>query len=166
MGNDMTLQELLEHGAQFVAYAFARAGSIAPMWVGELENGEHIPIQVPIINDETLAGTADVIRQIFQDNGVVRFVSMIEGWVVTDDGEPVTDEYKTGEKGARYHPDRKEAILLNASDGNEKLFGYFLIENDGDKPSLSPFRVVDEPPANKILNPFGDLLAHRKVTLQ
>lgn len=163
----MTLQEMFLHGAEFAAHSYEKLGYVAPMWVGETEDGEHVPIQSPLMSAEISHAVAENVRELFHLNGVVQYVSMIEGWMVTDEEAPIENDFRVGDKTAASHPRRREVILINASDGAEKLFGFYWITRDGDKAVLSEFNINDRQPEDTgKLSPFDNLLDFKREKLQ
>lgn len=163
----MTLKEIFLHGAEFAAYAYEKVGAVTPMWVGEDADGEHIPVQAPVMSAAVAHAVADNIKEVFRLNGVVQFVSMLEGWLVTDEDGEIEEEYQSGDRPGREHPRRREVILISASNGHEKLFGFYWIIRDGTVPRLSEFNInANEPQDTGALGPFDNLLDYKEERLQ
>lgn len=131
------LEELYAKQIDFCRKIFDDCGEVQPMWVGQSEEGEIYPITSVFGSPEEKEATAMALKEIFNKFDVVRYVSMLESWMVVADSntyDPETDAMPS------QHPDRMEVILIVGEDGDTEIIGYFkIIREEGKKPSLSKF---------------------------
>lgn len=136
----MNLEELFRHGQEFARSTFNACGQFTPMWVGITEDDEILPILVPEFPSKDIVVAA--IKKIFKERKVVRYVQMLEGWMVVTkssaEAERQAREYIESGLSLETHPDRVEVLTVEASDGVRTLMGYFRIIRE-EAPELSEF---------------------------
>lgn len=154
------LEELFAKQIDFCRLIFADRGEVQPMWVGQSADNEVYPITAVFGSYEEKEATVRALKEIFDKFNVVRYVSMIESWLIIadkDDYDPETS-IRPSE-----HPDREEVIIITGEDGDNEIFGYFkIIREEGKKPTLSKFeRKTGEGFASRGL--FCELLPRRNA---
>ncbi len=155
----MTLDKLFERGKEFAKLAFKEQGTVHPMWIMETEDGTHIPMTLPVSVMEDKDRLAAGLKDLMHKAQVVRYVSILESWVVTvdkkDDVEmvlPVSEQ-----------PDKRECVLITAEDKYHCLSGMFMIERTADKAELSKFKEND---TKELEGRFIGLLSDNSATIQ
>lgn len=153
-----TLDELFNHGKEFAKLNFDEAGQILPMWIGENNAGERFPVMVPMMDDDKQS-IATAVRQILRELKAVRYVSLLESWVLEADsereGKELMEDVQAGP--IREHPKRKEIIYILAQDKfNTRTGLFYIVRPDAGKPYLSTFKHLD---ANGVDGTFSNLLS-------
>lgn len=117
------LNKLLRDAAEFAEQVFKDKGEVRPMYIVETKGGEHIPINVPFTSPEQKGIAFVALRALFREMGVVRYVVMVEAWVLrmSPDASRGDAERRTSEAYRKYgslehHPDRDEVINYLAED--------------------------------------------------
>lgn len=138
----MTLDELFDHGREFANHMFSATGSITPMWVCVTNDGEILPIMVPMDGNKDMIASA--LKAFFKAKNVIRYVSIMEGWVLMAKDSSVDLQELIDQMPIRNHPDRKEIITIEASDhlGNSKNGAYYIIRPKNEPVYLSEFEVL------------------------
>jgi hypothetical protein len=132
-----TLDELFEHGRDVAKELFEAQGHIAPMWIAVDEEGRIFPIVAPIETDHK-DEYIEAIKMIFEEKQVVRYVSLLEAWMVKSPEIP-----KSHLLGASLasHPDREEVIFITAEDKKGSRTGeYHILRPEHGKPKLGTFK--------------------------
>lgn len=150
-----TLDALFQHGVETAKMLFDKSGSISPMWIAVCEDGSIIPIVTQMEDkDDTVA----VIKQLFKDREVVRYVSLLEAWALVLGKDAKIPESMERGGSIASHPERREIIWVTAEDrhGNTKVGQYFILRPEHGKPTLSPFKEMD---GDRSEGRFANLLA-------
>ncbi len=133
----MNLDELFEHGKTFAKYIFQEQGEIVPMWVCIDKNGQTLPILAPLDDKDAVA---DGLRLLFKEASIIRYVSMLEAWIVKGDHKATTTEELMKDGPPSQHPDRREVVVIEASDGATVKMGfYYILRPEHGEATLSPF---------------------------
>jgi len=129
------LDAMIDHAAAFVVERFAKAGEIPSMWIAETKAGEHMA--VPDLFDTKTEQLA-FLRAVFREHKVVRFVAMMEAWILDSrdlGGGPIPDAGASLE----HHPDRREVVMLQAEDREHcALARFYILRPEHGPPTLSP----------------------------
>jgi hypothetical protein len=154
------LEELYAKQIDFCRKIFEECEEVQPMWVGQSADNEVYPVTAVFNSFEEKEATAMALKEIFERFNVVRYVSMLESWMVVADAK--TYDPNT-EMRPSQHPNRTEVIIISGEDGENEIFGYFkIIREDGKKPTLSKFeRKNGEGFSSKGL--FSELLPRRNA---
>lgn len=148
------LEELFDKQIEFCKSVFAEQEEILPMWVGQSANNEAYPVTAVFTDQEEKEEVAKTLRRIFEKFNVVRYVSMVESWMVKVDKKDAPDPSSVRPST---HPDREEVVIIFGEDSSQQMFGIFkIIREKGKKPKLSDFE-LKEGGTNKI-GIFSDLL--------
>jgi hypothetical protein len=131
------LEELYAKQIEFCRKIFDECGEVQPMWVGQSNDNELYPISAVFGSPEEKEEIGETLRAIFKRFDVIRYVSMLDSWMVISE----KDKYVPGTRPSE-HPDRIEVILITGEDGENEIFGYFRIirGEEGEKPRLSEFK--------------------------
>jgi hypothetical protein len=138
----MTLDELFKHGQEAAAHLFKKQGMLHAMWLAETANGQLFPIVIEMPKRDSRESLVTELKDTFKRNRVVRYVAMLESWVVdfpAPAGEAITLD---GYKGTlEDHEDRREAVFIQAEDinGEERSGLFYILRPEHAKPTLSPF---------------------------
>src|SRR5689334_11342934 len=121
-----SLEDWLTDSAKFAAHCFKEEGRVIAMWLGETKSGEIVPI-ISKLNDKER--TLAMVRRLFNEKKVARFVFMTEAWVIAakKDRESEAMEYVKSGKSLADHPDRREIIVVTAEDKTRALMGQMFI---------------------------------------
>lgn len=133
-----TLDGLFEHGREAAREMFEAQGHVAPMWIAVTRDGTIMPIvtQMPDEKDDLI----EAIKMIFEDRQVVRYVSILEAWMVRPEKPEIPESHRLGASLAS-HPDREEVIFITAEDGKTSKTGvYHILRPEYGKPKLSEFK--------------------------
>jgi hypothetical protein len=131
-----TLNGIFEHGRDSAKEMFNAQGYVAPMWIAIARDGTVLPIvaQMPDEKDDLI----EAIKMIFEDKQVVRYVSILEAWMVK--APEIPQSHKLG-ASLSSHPDREEVIFITAEDKKTSRTGvYHILRPEHGKPKLSEFR--------------------------
>jgi len=142
----MTLDQLMEHGKEAAQHLFKKQGMIHPMWVCERENGEIFPICIQMPDREQRDAFASALKVTFKRHRVVRYVALLEAWVL--EMPPETDVNKLDfSESLEHHQDRREAIFIQAEDidGSQRSGQYYILRPEHGKPTLSEFKDLNNP---------------------
>lgn len=136
----MTLDELFKHGQEAAKLLFEKQGSIQPMWICEAENGEMIPICIRMPDRDDRDALSEAIKATFKRHRVVRYVSLLESWMIATDKNAKPDLTQSLE----FHPDRCEVVFLAAedADGQERCGHFPILRPEHDKPTLGAFKEI------------------------
>lgn len=135
-----TLDEIFIHGTEFTAHTFPLLGKIFPTWICVTEDGDILPV---VANDDDFSDRKDQfianLREFMRIKGVVRFVSLVECWMLEGSKDEIPQEVISGQKAVRDCANRVEAIWISAEDNSGKSrSGYYYIKRDTDgKATLS-----------------------------
>lgn len=135
--------------------AMTRFGYLPFTAVGHREHGGIVPVVVQDVTEHAKPQIADAIRQIFRQNNVVRYVTMIESWwaKAEDAKGPIIPPSE--------RPDRKEVIMLVARDNQLVHYRIMLINRDPAGKFSSLSLLEDFPPSSdqpSMVGIFADLL--------
>ena len=153
------LEALFNHQIEFAKRIFEDKGEVLPMWVGQDESGAVYPMTVLFNTQEEKAQAAEAIKMLFERNNIIRYVSMVESWMVITDQAVDALTIRPSQ-----HPDRKEVIIIAAEEvGREGMVGYLeIIRKDDGKVELSEFK--DQPRGSSACGDFAEILPNSKQT--
>lgn len=156
----INLNELFEKQLDFCKKIFAECGEVQPMWVGQAEDGTLIPITGVFGSSEEKDAAAEAIRSIFRKFKVIRYVSMLESWMVSAHKDQLkTIKYTPPSQ----HPDREEVIIVTGEEAGQGIFGFYkIIRKDGEKPTLSEFERHDDANSGLGEGRFSNLLPEQE----
>jgi len=140
----MTLDQIMAHAAKTARDSFRDRGYVVPMWAGHTASGELIMIMPDkFTTGEQKQIAVDKVRAIFKEKGVVMFAFMTEAWMIdsAQSSQAIVARAWFSGKSLEHHPDRREAIYIQAEDKERCIIGhYFILRPEHGKPTLSPFR--------------------------
>lgn len=147
------LRELFDRHVEFAKTIFDRQGEIHPMWVGQDSNGVLYPMMAWISDQEDKEQTISKVREIFIKHNVVRYVAMIEAWMVTANKDENPYDVKPSER-----PDKEEVVwLIGEEIGHKPIAGHMKIVRDADNNgTLQDITVMDS--SEDIRGLFTDVL--------
>lgn len=132
----MTLDELLDHAAEWAAKFFDEKGEVHPMWIAITAADERLVIATPWETGKDKDIIIEKLRRFFRERDVVSYALMAESWILEgNEDEPGIKDYMEGRKPISQHPNRKEVILVTAEDKNSARMSMCYIER---KPHLPP----------------------------
>lgn len=136
---DTALMSLLQHAEEFVHDQFGAEGHFTPMWFAETKSGDRLGILTPFESGTSKDVISQVIKQMFRDKQVVRFIFATEAWSL-DPMPTRMEDIPTG--SIANHPDKVEVLMLNGEDVNgETITALFKIKRDKEKPYLDDYKV-------------------------
>jgi hypothetical protein len=133
MTKRIPLDALIRRVSRMAEQMFDRQGDVDPIWLVETASGEQHTIVTPIIAPSPLAAvtekdrTAAKMREYFAEHDIVRYAFAMEAWILAG---PERKQVPTEEQAAleyaamgslAHHPDRREAVIIEAEDGTEGL---------------------------------------------
>jgi len=140
----MTLEEIFEHGQQAAQVLFAAQGEVHPMWLAQTTTGEILPIIAPMHEREDKDSLVDGIRAIFKQKDVIRYVSLLEAWMLEMKNQPLPASVRLGAPISQ-HPERREIIAIAAEDKTDMLTGmFYILRPEHGKAQLSPFKRMEK----------------------
>ena len=99
------------------------------------DDGKNAVIPAPSFDDKDMA--IDIIRHLFRQMAVVRYVFVCEAWVLAQASD--ADMERIRRLGVRSHPDRQEAVIFTAEDFDWSIMAHRTIERlEGRPPCLAP----------------------------
>jgi hypothetical protein len=110
MSQQLSLRQFLDVHVKIAQRMFEAQKTIAPMFIAETAGGDWAPIITPFTNDAEKDATATALRKTFAELQCVRYAFLAEAWVVT--GESYNERMPRPSE----HPDRIEAVLVEAAD--------------------------------------------------
>ncbi len=155
----MTLDELFDHGKRFAAQAFKEQGQVHPMWVFEIESGDHIPLTIPPSMMADKEAVAEAVKKTLKHAKAVRYVSLLEAWAVRGESKAEMEKVidNIDDVPIREHPKRTEVIQIVAEDKHHARVGYYTITRDSKgKGILSEFK--EESGFDRMEGIFANLL--------
>ena len=137
-----SLDTLFDHQKSFAEFCFKQQDSIIPMWVGQDAEGIIYPMSAPFTSPQEKIEVITTVKEIFRDMKVIRYVSMLESWVVVAN-KADKDIKAVLSQAPSENPNRKEAVLLIGEEGSREISGLYFIERDKDnKASLGKFEMM------------------------
>lgn len=139
----MTLDELFHHGKDFAKFTFDAQGEVCPMWICETDEGKTFPIGIGPDAMGNKDGIVTVVRKIIKDEKAIRYVSMLEAWMVIAKNDKECEKIlgNLDLTPVREHPERQEVVLIIAEEKYHHKSGYyFIIRPKTGKPYLSEFK--------------------------
>lgn len=137
-----TLEDLLKHGAEFAADCFKKAGGLEPMWICQTMAGELIIVggEMPDHMGSGRDKLALVLKKVFHEHNVVRYVFMTEAW--SYEGTEMPASIKAG-ASIESHPDRRELISLAGEDksGKHLIGAMYILRPEQGPAKLSEFKI-------------------------
>jgi hypothetical protein len=136
---------------------FKDRGSLSPLWLIEMADGKQEIIVSPIlapdgsdsaerIKEQIISG----MRRLFRERGVQRYVWAMEIWTVDDKATDVIPGL------IHEHPDRKEAIVIQADDGFRVRMAFREIIRTGAGVYLGKLKIQDTINKGRFSNLLGD----------
>jgi hypothetical protein len=136
------LQELFDIAATNAARIFNDSDDheVLPMWHAVQGNGEHVLIATPWQDDTEKQIAVEMLRDLFREKQVKRFVFIVEAWIARVKSMREVEEGPPPSK----HPDRREVLMITAEDrSGETIFGqYYILRPEHGPPKLSPLEVM------------------------
>ncbi len=133
----MTLDQMLYRASENAEQIFTEFQHVNPAFIAETATRQITPLilsDMPTDSDgkELVYST---IREIFNQIGAVRFVSIAEAWILF----PQPGETYTGKPLAE-HLDRREVVFIHAEDiqGNIRSAIHYILRPEHNKATLSP----------------------------
>lgn len=131
------LRDLLELASKGAEKVFAATGELLPMWHAETAAGVQMLVPSPPTANKDLA--ARLIKALFEERNVVRFVFFDEAWTLLS----VSREEAIASGDLSIHPERVEVVMFAAEDREGGfLLGYrHILRAEDKKPTLGPLVV-------------------------
>jgi hypothetical protein len=135
MSESVPLEALLRRVSRVAEQMFAKQGDVDPLWLVETASGEQQTLVTPIVGPTPLAAAeqkeriAAKMRELFTENGVVRYARAMEAWTLKAPQQAMTEE-QVGlfYAGLGYtfatHPDRREIICIEGEDASGALTAF------------------------------------------
>jgi len=137
MTKRIPLDALIRRVSRMAEQMFDRQGDVDPIWLVETASGEQHAIITPVIAGSPLEA-ADVkdkiaaeMRKHFIEHDIVRYACAMEAWTLAGPERkqvPTTEqaalEYAAMGYTLAHHPDRREAVCIEAEDGTEFLTAF------------------------------------------
>lgn len=132
------LRQLVESCSHACEAIFRETGELHGMYHAVCENGDNKIIPAPPSHD---SGDKDIgveiIRCLFREMAVVRYVFVSEAWLVVQPSKEAMEQCQR--LGVRSHPDRQEAVVFVAEDFHWTIMARRMIERlEGRPPCLAP----------------------------
>jgi len=154
MTQPVPLEALLRRLSRMAEQHFNRVGDIDPMWLVETASGEQRVIVSPIVAPSPLAAAdykdqlADKMRELFAENGVVRYARAMECWTIPGSGEMTCEQRALQYAALGYtfanHADRREIVDISAEDSTQFLRAFRdIIRPAGGKPYLGKLSAIE-----------------------
>lgn len=133
------LENIFDHGREFAKHIFDVQGHIHPMWIIDTKNGDRVPMMVEI--GENKDEVAKAIRKALKKIGAVRYVSLLEAWMVETRDQKIPESLLLGAPVSQ-HPDRREIVCINAEDKIEGSMSgiFYILRPEIGKPRLAGFK--------------------------
>jgi hypothetical protein len=146
----ISLDAFLRRMARVVERIFEDAGGVPHMWLVENAAGEQMMFGVDHDGRAESKETADAgLREMFAQNGVVRYAHATEVWTLDHDTYPSVTSIDD-------HPMRREALIIETSDGEaSRLMFREIIRPEHGKPYLGKPNIIDGPAAGRFANMLG-----------
>lgn len=110
------LRAMLQRASRWADRQFSRAGVVRPVWHAVTARGEHIVMPAQLDDKDA---QARLVRTAFALHNVVRYVFIVEAWVVAGTGTE-TDKRElmqiAATVGLASHPRRQEVVNLVAEE--------------------------------------------------
>lgn len=109
------LRQMLNRASRWTDRQFSRAGMIRPVWLAVTAKGEHIIMPAQLDDKDA---QARLVRTAFALHNVVRYVFIVEAWVVAATSPSEAREIASiaGTRGLASHPRRQEIVNLTAEE--------------------------------------------------
>lgn len=149
------LQELFEQAQQTATSIFEKDGDLHPMWHLQTAGGENLLVSTPWGDDDEKKYTIEMLKILFAERNVVRFVFMTEVWFKA---VPLDQNVREVQLPISNHVDRKEALWLLGVDRNtaEEITLTREINRESGKPMLMEAEKIMNPDMRgKLSNLFG-----------
>src|SRR5262245_24092779 len=142
----MTLDEIFQHGVETAQTLFAAQGEVHPMWIAQTSSGEVLPLIAPIGDRDSKDAVVGMIKAIFKQHEVVRYVSLLEAWTLElkrDRDLPLS--VRLGAPISQ-HPERREIVALAAEDKTEGMLTgmFYILRPEHGKATLSPLKRMEK----------------------
>jgi len=130
---------------------------VLPTWIAERSDGQMFPIITHFDSKRDQEATGKALRIFFKEKDVVRYVSIVEAWMIEPKTKEIPESVKRGASLAG-HPDRREVIWVTAEEGDKHKVGmFYILRPEHGKAILSPFKTM--PQAEKQEGIFCNLLS-------
>jgi hypothetical protein len=141
MTKNRKLQELFDHAAENAARLFNESDDheVLPMWHAVQDDGEHMLIATPWRDDAEKEIAMEMLRDVFRQHRVKRFVFIVEAWIAR---VGTMAEVNEGPRPSE-HPDRREVLMISGEDrdGSQIMGVYYILRPEHGPPKLSPLEV-------------------------
>jgi hypothetical protein len=129
-----TLHELFEIAKRNAALIFYRDGEVSPIWHAVPAHGPHMLCATPWHDDDEKDIAVSFLRDKFKEYNVVRFVFVVEAWVVQG-------KHALSGPQPSQHPDRREVLRISAEDrdGSTMSGHYYILRPEHGPATLSEF---------------------------
>lgn len=163
IGTTASLDELFDYQIKFARFAFdANGGGISPMWVGQDADGIIYPITVEWNGSEEKYAMIEEVKKLFTKLNVIRYVSMVEAWMVIADARNKEEAKEIINAGVANHPRKQEAIIITGEEKGRNLFGYLPI-NRGEEGKATLGEFVRHDGAGHYAGRMGPILTQPTV---
>lgn len=141
MTKQPTLRQLFQIGCHNAKRLFLERGEVTPMWHAVPEDGEHLLIATPWEDDDEKVIAIEYLRHKFKKLKVLRFVFIVEAWVVQMPEQVATNEAGPPWPRPSEHPDRREVVKIQAEDRDGSALSgmYYILRPEHGPATLSPF---------------------------
>jgi hypothetical protein len=152
-----TLRELFQIGLENAKHIFDDQGSVTPIWHAVPEHGDHMLIATPWSDDDEKDAAMDFLRYKFREEKVMRYVCVLEAWLVQ-----ARDPKTAFEIRPSTHPDRREVVRITAEDRDGSVLSgsYYILRPEHGPATLSPFH--EDPVAMSLAGRMHGLLAETR----
>jgi hypothetical protein len=152
VSKQITLEALVHRASRKAEKMFNKHGGFDMFWLVDSQIDGQGFILSPVIEQEQESGeVAQRIRTLFRDRRVWRYVQVTEAWTLNDPNDAVPAGTLAN------HPDRKEIVMLNASDGRESIVGIReIVRPERGKPYLAKLEIM--PSGCEQFGRFSDML--------
>jgi hypothetical protein len=136
------LQSFFDHAAERAASIFREQGELTPMWHAVDRDDEHLVIATPWRDADEKQAVVELVRKLFRERGVKRYVFMCEAWAVV---APDLDEITPHIGNLNKHPDRREILTVHAEDrdGTTLMGWYYILRPEHAPATVSPLHMVE-----------------------
>jgi hypothetical protein len=139
------LRQLIESCSHVCEAIFRDTGELHGMYHVVRENGENTIIPAPPCDDNIKDLGIEIIRHLFREMAVVRYVFVAEAWLLVQPSKEAMEQCRR--LGVRNHPERQETVIFTAEDSDWTIIAHRMIKRlEGLPPCLAPltFLPMDE----------------------
>jgi hypothetical protein len=136
MNNELT--KMIEDASRLVARGFRKHQDVIPQYHALAGDGEWFSFATPAKNAHEKDINAMMVRALFADRSVQRYIYVAEIWTCDWEG----DENDAHSGSLEFHPRRKEAVVFIAEDRLcGSVLGLRYIDRTGRRPKLKPLEI-------------------------